>query len=160
MSYQNNTYYLKALGNYPYNLPEAIENLNYALSYDDTCANSHCLMGKLYMEQLLNYEMAQYHFEQALCTDLHHIDTYYNFIWLSIKLEEYKQAKKLLRFARQIKGIYKPALLYAKANMHEKRGKFNAAKTVLKKAIYLSTYNSECKFFRDELGRIKRKLKK
>jgi len=160
MSYQNNTYYLKALVNYPYNLPEAIENLNYALSYDDACANSHCLMGKLYMEQLLNYEMAKYHFEQALCADLHHIDTYHNFIWLSITLEEYKQAKKLLRFAKQIKGIYKPALLYAKANMHEKQGKFKAAKTVLKKAIYSSTCNSECKFFKDELDRIKRKLKK
>jgi len=160
MSYQNNTYYLKALDNYPYNLQEAIENLNYALSYDDTCANSHCLMGKLYMEQLLNFEMAKHHFEQALCANLHHIDTYYNFIRLSVKLEEYKQAKKLLRFAKNIKGIYKPALLYAKANMHEKQGKFNAAKAVLKKAIYYSTYNSECKFFKGELDRIKGKLKK
>lgn len=112
------------------------------------------------MEQLINYDMAKHHFEQALCADLHHIETYHNFIWLCIQLEEYKQAKKLLRFAKQIKGIYKPSLLYAKANMHEKRGKFNAAKTAIKKAIYCSTLNSECKFFKEELNRIKDKLKK
>ncbi|NRA11714.1 MAG: hypothetical protein HRT57_07155 [Crocinitomicaceae bacterium] len=38
-------YYLKAKDNYPYDLPEAMESLEYAMSYNNEHAETHCLMG-------------------------------------------------------------------------------------------------------------------
>ena len=70
------TYYLKAVSNYPWNLDEATENLNYALSYDEHHAPANCLMGRLYMEILKDFDKAGSYFEQAIINDLQYVDTY------------------------------------------------------------------------------------
>ncbi|MBP6238275.1 MAG: hypothetical protein KA270_13100 [Saprospiraceae bacterium] len=44
-------YLVKALDAYPYNLEEAIESLDYALSGDNNNAATLCLYGRVYAEQ-------------------------------------------------------------------------------------------------------------
>ena len=51
-----NKYYFQALDNFPYNLEETMQALNYALSYDPEDADSLCLMGRIYSEMLSDYE--------------------------------------------------------------------------------------------------------
>ncbi|NNG27070.1 MAG: hypothetical protein HKM87_06060, partial [Ignavibacteriaceae bacterium] len=46
------TFYLKALDLYPFELDQVIEALNYAISYDNDHAGAHCLLGKLNLYQL------------------------------------------------------------------------------------------------------------
>jgi len=48
MTLTKSKYYFEALDNYPYSLPDCLEALNYALSYDPEDADSLCLMGRIY----------------------------------------------------------------------------------------------------------------
>lgn len=66
-------YYLKALDEYPYNLEDAIENLNYALSYDSEHSGANYLMGKMYMEQFQNFELAEEYFTDAMSSNPNNI---------------------------------------------------------------------------------------
>lgn len=59
-------YLSQALDNYPYSLTETIESLEYALSYDETNTTALCLTGRLYAEQLMNYEEAKNIFRKRL----------------------------------------------------------------------------------------------
>ena len=63
-------YLFQALDAYPYNLEEAVESLNYALSYDDKNPIALCLMGQIYAENLRNYEEAKEYYQQALAADM------------------------------------------------------------------------------------------
>ena len=63
-------YYLKAMENYPWELSEALENLNYTLSYDPEHAGANCLMGQLQMHYLKNYQAAEEYFEAARKNDI------------------------------------------------------------------------------------------
>ena len=103
MNSQANSYYLKAKESYPWDLSESLEALEYAISYDETHAPAHSLLGQLYAEQLNNYEEAFYHFEQALILDIHYVETYYHFSDALIQYGELKRAKKLLKHAKKNK---------------------------------------------------------
>ena len=54
MNLTKNKYYFEALDFYPYNLPDCLEALNYALSYDSEDADALCLMGRIHSEVLKN----------------------------------------------------------------------------------------------------------
>ena len=49
-----NNYIFKALENYPYDLEEVMEALNYALSADDKNTMALTLMGRMYAENFIN----------------------------------------------------------------------------------------------------------
>jgi len=66
MTLTKSKYYFEALDNYPYSLPDCLEALNYALSYDPEDADSLCLMGRIYSEMLIDYEKAKLYFEEIL----------------------------------------------------------------------------------------------
>lgn len=151
-------YYLKALDNYPYDLPEVIESLDYALSYDDEHADAHCLMGRLCMDYLVDFEKAKYHFESALYHDVKNIRTYYCFIDLCISTEDYASVDRLLTFARKIKGIDRSFLLQKEALMYEKQKKYRKAEKLLKEAMKTSVYTGAIDFYRNEKQRVKDKM--
>ncbi|XJR87409.1 hypothetical protein ACH34I_08880 [Elizabethkingia anophelis] len=46
MKSTKNKYYFEALDHYPYSIPDCVEALNYALSYDPQDADSLCLMAR------------------------------------------------------------------------------------------------------------------
>ena len=40
-------YYVKAFDNYPFEIENTVENLSYALSYDEHHVQANCLMGQV-----------------------------------------------------------------------------------------------------------------
>ncbi|MEO1097874.1 MAG: hypothetical protein AAFX57_08965 [Bacteroidota bacterium] len=84
-----NQYFLKAMDEYPYCLEETIENLNYALSYEDEHAGANCLMGKVYLEQFQNFELAEEYFIKAMATDPFDLRTCENYMRLMIRTKRY-----------------------------------------------------------------------
>ena len=152
-------YYLKALEAYPFDLSEAMESLNYSLSYNSDNAGAHCLLGQLYMLQLRKYEMAKHHFEQALISDISYTVTYEHYCLLLIELGEMKRAQKLIDYAMELKGINVSTILHRKGYLYEKQHKLKDAKKNYKKAYQNSCDEEERMFLLGELERVKTKIK-
>ncbi len=99
------TYFLKAQDNYPWELEEMIENLNYALSYDEDHAEANCLMARFQAEQLNKYSAAEYYFETALASDPLNLNTCKYYSNLLIELKDFNKAHKLIEYALKIRGV-------------------------------------------------------
>ncbi|MDR6515115.1 hypothetical protein [Chryseobacterium camelliae] len=78
MTLTKSKYYFEALDNYFYNLPDCLEALNYALSYDPEDADSLCLMGRIYAETLKDYETAKSYFEMAMQSNVNTRNTIFH----------------------------------------------------------------------------------
>ena len=153
------SYYLKALDLYPYELDKVTEALNYAITYDDDHAGAHCLLGILKMYQLGRYEEAEFHYEKALSADINHIDTYYAYSDFLIQISDYTRAKKLIKHAYKIKGINVPRLRHNEGLIAEISGDLSTAKDHMKYAYENSYRKNERQFLKEELSRVKSKLK-
>lgn len=155
----SNTYYLKALENYPYDLSEAMESLSYALSYDSDHAGAHCLMGRLNMEQLKRYDLAEYHFEQAMISDINYVATYEYYALLLITLKEFDRAEKLISHSYKIKGVNLSTMQHREGLLNEYCRNLKKAKSLMKEAYDNSCCEEERGFIKNELDRVKSKLK-
>lgn len=153
------TYYLKALNLYPYDLDQVIEALNFAISYDKDHAGAHCLLGNLNMYQLGKISEAENHFEKALASDLNYVDTYYSYTNLLIQIGEYGKAKKLISYAYKIKGINVSRLKHSEGLIAEIKGHLHKAKRYMKFAYERSCNQTERNFLKEELDRVNSKLK-
>lgn len=153
-------YYIKAKEAYPYDLEEAVESLDYALSYDDEHAGTHCLYGRYYAEQEYNPQAAFYHFERALVLDINYIETYYYYTVTLVQYAEYERAKKLIAHALKVPGICLGCMYGHKATMLEKQGKFNKAIQALEDGILHSLHNNEIEHLKSTIKRIKDKKKR
>ncbi len=153
------SYYLKALDNYPYDLENVIEALNYAIGYDDSHAGANCLLGKLNMYQLGNYSKAEVYFEKALAGDMNLTETYYSYSELLIQIGEYVKAKKLIKYSYKIKGINIARLKYNEALISEITGDLEKAKRYITFALSRSYNKEEREFLSDALERVNSKLK-
>ncbi len=153
-------YLIEALDNYPYNLPQVLESLNYSLSYDSENAMALGLMGQFYSEQFLQYEKAKEYFAQALAIDLHCVKIYPNYIDTLIYNQDYNEALKLIEFAMTIKGIDKGLIWYKKAILFEYTEKFKKATQCLEKSRQYSLNSSFNQDIDSSLERINEKTKK
>ncbi len=153
------SYYLKALDLYPYELDQVTEALNYAVGYDDEHAGAHNLLGMLNIYQLGNYSEAEKHFEKALASDINHVQSYYNYADLLIEIGEFERAKKLIDHAYKIKGARIPRLKRYEGLIAEISGDLAKAKEYMNSAYKNSCRKYERDFFRNELARIKAKIK-
>jgi tetratricopeptide (TPR) repeat protein len=154
---EHNTYLVKAIDAYPFDLEETTEALSYALSYEPNNGMALCLMGRLYMEIYQDYEGAISYFEKALEDNvkMHTIYGYYSQALLSA--EEFDKAKTFLDFALTVKGSDKALLLSRKAEVFENKRRFSKAKKLVKEAR-LETYNEGFMIYLDDLeARIKKK---
>jgi len=127
MTLTKSKYYFEALDNYPYNLPDCLEALNYALSYEPEDADALCLMGRIYSEQLRNYELAKQYFEEAMQCDVTSINTPQYYINCLINNDDLDEAEKLIEYALRLKGIEKSILYYYRSKISEKRGSYSNA---------------------------------
>lgn len=152
-------YYLKALDSYPFDLNESVENLNYALSYSKEHAQANCLMARVYSEQLNKPDLAVQYFEQALFYDLSNIEAISYYVFFLIKTEDFEKAKKLIDYGYTIKGIGKAMLLRYEALVTEYQKMYNVSKKLLKEAINESFSKSEIDFLKEELARVKGKIR-
>jgi len=160
MSSIDNKYYIQALDSYQFSLVETIDALTYSLSYDPNHAASHCLLARIYMEQLEEYEPSREHFQTALQCDINNVNVYKWYSLLLIKLKEYSTAEKLIKHAYTVKGIDRSAILQREALLAESKGDFSKAKAILKESIAASVFNEHIDFLRSELSRVKSKLGK
>jgi tetratricopeptide (TPR) repeat protein len=134
MTLTKSKYYFEALDNYPYSLPDCLEALNYALSYDPEDADSLCLMGRIYSEMLIDYEKAKLYFEEAMQCDVTNLNTPKYYIKCLLDNEDLQEAEKLIEYSLKIKGIDKATLWFYRALLSEKRGSFNNALKFLDQA--------------------------
>ena len=117
-----NKYYFEALDNYPYSLPDCLEALNYALSYNPNDADALCLMGRVYSEEIKDYETAKDYFAEALQENMDSVATPIPYIYCLINNDDFQEAEKLIDFALKIKGIDKATIYYQKSVILEKKG--------------------------------------
>lgn len=153
-------YYIKAKEAYPYDLEETVESLDYALSYDEDHAGTHCLYGRYFAEQEFNPQGAYYHFDRALALDINYIETYYYYGTTLVKFEEYDRAKRLIQHALTLPGVCKGCMYGLKATMLEKQGRLSKAIKTLDKGILNSVCDDEISNLKNSIKRIKDKKKR
>ena len=160
MTLTKSKYYFEALDNYPYSLPDCLEALNYALSYDPEDGDSLCLMGRIYSEMLNDYEKAKLYFEEAMQCDVTNLNTPKYYIKCLLDNEDLQEAEKLITYSLKIKGIDKSTLWFYRALLSEIRGSFPNALIFLKEAKQFS-YNKEMlEFLKDRERFVKSKMPK
>lgn len=134
MTLTKSKYYFEALDNYPYSLPDCLEALNYALSYDPEDSDSLCLMGRIYSEMLIDYEKAKLYFEEAMQYDVTNLNTPKYYIKCLLDNEDFHEAEKLISYSLKIKGIDKATIWFYRSLLSEKRRSFFNALNFLKEA--------------------------
>lgn len=166
MTLTKSKYYFEALDHYPYNLPDCMEALNYALSYDPEDADALCLMGRIYSEMLSDYEKAKCYFEEAMQYDVTNVNTPQYYIICLLNNEDLQEAEKLIEYSLKIKGIDKATLWMYRSMLSEKRGSLVNALKFLKQAekycfteCSLSNIKSRKKFIKSKMPK-KIKIKK
>lgn len=150
-------YLVKALDAYPYNLEEAIESLDYALSADDHNAATLCLYGRVYAEQLQDYATAKTYFQDALAADIKAVFVYPYFIQLLIDFDEDVEAEKLIQFALTIKGIDKPLIISKLIVLKEKMAQYKEVKKWIDNLKTIVLNDDYQAFMEKTEARIKRK---
>ncbi|MDH7447740.1 tetratricopeptide repeat protein [Aquimarina sp. 2201CG14-23] len=160
-------YLFQALDAYPYNLEEAVESLNYALSYDEKNPIALCLMGQIYAENLRNYETAKEYYQQALAEDMYSLDVYPKYINVLLWNEDYEEAEKLIDFALTLKGTDKAVLYLKKGILYEQKKEYKKALKVLKTAkehtynnYFISDIEGDEKRIKDKMPKKKKKENK
>jgi hypothetical protein len=150
---------LKAIDAYPYELQETVENLNYALSYENDNAYALYLMGCLQAEQFKDFEKAKYYFAEALANKMDFIKVYPEYILVLIWNHDFDEAQKLIDFAQTIKGVGKGELLVLQASLFECQEAYKKALKTFKKAKLFVYNNDYTSFINSEINRVKNKLK-
>jgi len=155
----HNSYLYKAIDAYPYCLEETMEALNYALSYNNKDVHALCLMGRVYSEQIQDYEVAKQYFEEALSEGIDAPQIYSYYAQALIWNGDFKEAEKLIGFALTIKGADTGLLLLKKGQLYEATGKYKLALTTLKEAKKGGLNNGFVDYVKDEISRVKHKVK-
>jgi tetratricopeptide (TPR) repeat protein len=155
-------YYLKAVDSYPYELEEVIENLEFALSYDDEHVGANHLMGKFCAEQLHDNTKAEGYYQLAMAGDPRNETVCMDYCLLLITMREYGKAEKLLLYIMDLKGVDLARVYYLEGLIYEYQYKYDKAIQSYEYAL-LESYNDE--FTNNMNGMIKRvktkqKLKK
>ncbi|WP_430406476.1 hypothetical protein [Fluviicola sp.] len=151
-----NSYLVKALDYYPYNLEEALESLNYAMAYEENNPIALCLMGRVNLEIFKDYALANSYFREALAANVNYLETYAYFLDCLLIQEEFDEMNKLLTFARLRKGIDRGLLFYYEALLFEKQLKFKKAQKAIKEAMLLAQTGS----FMSDLEEMKKRIEK
>ncbi len=150
-------YYIKALEGYDYNLEEVVENLNYALSYDQEHAGANYLLGKLYMEQFQKFDLAKEYLELSMAFDPKNINTCESLCWLLIRTKKYQQALKLTKYALGLQGVMVPDFLRLQALIYELQKDYCRSEELLNLAIEESYDSNYISFLEREITRVKKK---
>lgn len=149
--------YIQALDNYPYDIEQCVEKLQYVIGANDTHVGAHYLMGRIYKEQLNDYKSAKYYYQMALHLDHTFTPTYYYYADLLILLNEYEEAEKVLDIGLKIPGVDKASLEFLKGILYEKFEMYAAAKEYFVIAKNSALNNDFRSFMDREIDRVKSK---
>lgn len=153
------TYYVKALSTFSFDMENSIESLNYALGCDPDHAPSNCLMGRIYMEYIKNYEKAEEYFGYAIASDPKYPDTYEAFSQVLIWKGDIRHALRLINFGFKLPGIDRAILYSRRAQIYEIQGQPKLAIKAIKTALEHSYNTGYMWHFEMELERVKKKAK-
>lgn len=151
---------LNALDNYPYSLMATMESLEYALSYNEKNTMAICLLGRIYAEQLMDYETAKEYFEEAISYNLHALEIYPYYIETLILNEDFDEAEKLISFALTLKGMDKVTILLKKVWLKEVLRDFKMAKKILKEIKLMNCHDGNNSILEEFHKRIDSKTEK
>lgn len=152
------TYLIKALGNYPWDIEEAMEAATYGLAYDGEHPALLCLMGRIYADQLHQYSQAIGYFEEALGADLDYPETYYHYLNLLIRIEQLDKAERLAEQAFKVPGIDRYSIYLHKSTIYEQREQYNEALDMITQARRHSYNKPASEFLEEEVTRINKKM--
>jgi tetratricopeptide (TPR) repeat protein len=152
-------YYLQALEQYPWSPNEVIIALGYALSYDEDHARAHCLMGRLLMELVKDYQLAAHHFEISLLNEPEYVETYKYYSLLQIWLGNFEKAEIIIRRGMKVPGMQRTCLKYNRALLFEVQGRFQHAVAMLRIALLTETTVNGQAFLERELERLEKKAR-
>lgn len=155
-----NTYLIKALAAYPYELEEAVESLNYALSYDANNVQALCLMGRIYSDHLRDVATAKEYYAAAMASNMEYAALYPAYARVLIINDDFDEVKKLIDFGLTIKGADKAALHLVQGQAYEAQGLYEQAKASFKTAKQEGLNNDFISFVENELARVKKKMSK
>ncbi len=156
---QADQYYLKALDYYPNDFEFVLENLQYALSYDDEHVQSLCLKGQIFMYYLKEYSEARRCFQLALQANMDYPDVYKHLSGLYIWLGEYDRAIKLIRYGKRVPGMNQLTLLRHEALIHEYQGDYKKARLILQRGHLLALSAACREAVKQDVTRLKEKIK-
>ncbi|QYJ68975.1 hypothetical protein [Flavobacterium litorale] len=155
-----NTYevmYIQAKDNYPYDVHECIEKLQYVIAADDEHAGAHCLMGQIYDEQLQDYKQAEYYYRMTLYLDKHYTPVYYKYVALLIELNRFEEALKIIEIGLKVSGIDEAILVSYKGVLYEKFQMYGTAIGYFNEAKMLCLCNTFMDAMDDNIKRVKKK---
>lgn len=155
-----NTYevmYIQARDNYPYNVDECIEKLQYVIAADDEHAGAHCLMGQIYEEQLEDFKQAEYYYRMTLYLDKDYTAVYVHFAYMLIKLNKLEEALKIIEASYRVPGTDTSVMAYFKGLLYEKYEMYSTAADYYKEAKKVSLHNYFCDAMNDQIKRVKEK---
>ena len=152
---QINTYLIKAIDSYPYDLEGTVEALQYAYSMDDKSPMTLCLMGRVQADVFKNYELAKAYYSEAISIDVYAFDVYFYYADVLMINEDFDEAKRLIDFALTLKGIEKGRLHLKRAILQEYRKAYNQALKTLKEA----KKNAYSEYLMDDIQSIKARIK-
>jgi tetratricopeptide (TPR) repeat protein len=165
-----NTYevmYIQARDNYPYNVDECIEKLQYVIAADDEHAGAHFLMGCIYEEQLEDYKQAEHYYRKTIYLDPEHLSVYYQFARMLINRFRLEDAQKVIDKGNKAAGIDLAVMaslqgfVYERHNMYKKAIEYyTEAKTIALNNDFISDMDSHIKRVKDKKALIKKKTKK
>lgn len=155
----HNAYLFKALDAYPFELEETMEALNYALSYNDKDAHALYFMGRVYAEQLQDYEAAKHYYAEALAQRMEMHQVYPHYVRVLLWNGDFEAAQKLLNYAFTVRGVDKAALHLLQGQRFEGMEQLKEAIAAYKKAKATGLNNSFIDFVNGELSRVKKKMK-
>lgn len=153
------SYFLKALSNYPKDIEKVIENLNLALSSDYRHAPSLCLMGKVFADQIKDYSLADHYFKKALKADFNYAETHINYIKLLLIYGNLEIIDKQIELSKQVIGVNVCELHLLKAKALEMNRHFNEAIQNVDLALTMSCTENIDKELEEFKKRILRKMK-
>lgn len=114
-------------------------------------------MVRLHLEQMKDYEGAEFYFQAAMACDPEHAETCEHYARLLVQLRNWSKAQKLLAYARKLKGTRLAQFLQLEALIHEPQQLFAEAKAMLRAAM-LETFEAELmEALEADLKRVERK---
>lgn len=152
-------YFLKAQDAFPFEMAEVLENLQYALSYDEECIGALCLMGKVQQEYLHYYESAERYLQQALAIEAGNSCALQQLFCLYVKWPRLQKAERLLSYAQR-QAVFSPSYLYtAQGALLERRGFIKLARNYLQMAQVHALNDEEQALLNREAERLKKQHK-
>ena len=152
-----NTYIFRALDMYPYDLEEAVQALEMALSYDENNVTALCLMGRVHAEMLREYEVGIEYYEKVLAEDPKNLVVQEHYLKALLWNDDEDKALEFIEYAMKIKGADIANLYLYKAYCYEHKEEYEEAMKYLKIAPKYAYNNDFGTFCNEENDRVKKK---